>query len=317
MVLKMIYNTNTTMVKTRHYKPHRRTPKHHSIDAMPSPISPSQWSTSSSNIKKQLVTVDAALKSQKPHLTYLVEQQGRNWSEEKRRQRRSAALGESAVTLVQHYASKEQWSHVDMARLLAAYPGWVEATEQDDTALTRQEKKQRIKKLTHFNHALRDVIDNATHSCETWKSIPSVSDIVNGLEAVYPGKKHAQNKQDRIGMLYATVAGIRNEVLFMRVLDEAGIAYEPGTANQDMRGIDMIVNGKLIDLKSSEHYEYDAQEDAAEHDDDGRIFFFPGVERYEYRNKLMLPKEKIIRVTPRVVARMYSHGILDKPIQQR
>lgn len=317
MVLKMIYNTNTTMVKTRHYKPHRRTRKHHGIDTMPSLISPSQWSTSSSNIKKQLVTVDAALKSQKPHLAYLVEQAGRNWSEKKRRQRRSAALGESAVTLVQHYASKEQWSHVDMARLLAAYPGWVEATEQDGTTLTRQEKKQRIKKLTYFNHALRDVIDNATHSCETWKSIPSVSDIVNGLEVVYPGKKHAQNKQDRKDMLYATVAGIRNEVLFMRVLDEAGIAYEPGTANQDMRGIDIMVNGKLIDLKSSEHYVHEAQEDAAEHGDDRRIFFFPGVEKYEFHNKLMLPKEKIIRVMPRVVARMYSHGILDKPIQQR
>ena len=207
--------------------------------------------------------------------------------------------------------AKNSGPHVDMARLLAAYPGWVEATEQDGTTLTRQEKKQRIKKLTYFNHALRDVIDNATHSCETWKSIPSVSDIVNGLEVVYPGKKHAQNKQDRKDMLYATVVGIRNEVLFMRVLDEAGIAYEPGTANQDVRGIDMIVNGKLIDLKSSEYYEYDAQEDAAEHDDDGRIFFFPGVEGYEYRNKLMLPKEKIIRVMPRVVARMYSHGILD------
>ena len=307
MVLKMIYNTNTTMVKTRHYKPHRRTRKHHGIDTMPSLISPSQWSTSSSNIKKQLVTVDAALKSQKPHLAYLVEQAGRNWSEKKRRQRRSAALGESAVTLVQHYASKEQWSHVDMARLLAAYPGWVEATEQDGTTLTRQEKKQRIKKLTYFNHALRDVIDNATHSCETWKSIPSVSDIVNGLEAVCPGNKHTQNKQDRKDMLYATVAGIRNEVLFMRVLDEAGIAYEPGTANQDMRGIDIMVNGKLID----QHYVHEAQEDAAEHGDDRRIFFFPGVEKYEFHNKLMLPKEKIIRVMPRVVARMYSHGILD------
>lgn len=273
MVLKMIYNTNTTMTKTHHHKSHHtHKRKRYDIDTMPSLISPSQWSTSSSNIKKQLVTVDAALKSQKPHLAYLVEQQGRNWSEEKRRQRRSVALGESAVTLVQHYASKEQWSHVDMARLLAAYPGWVEATEQDDTALTRQEKKQRIKKLTQFNHALRDVIDNATHSCETWKSIPSISDIVNGLEAVCPGNKHAQNKQDRKDMLYATVAGIRNEVLFMRVLDEAGIAYEPGTANQDMRGIDMIVNGKLIDLKSSEYYEYEAQEDAAEHDDDGRSF---------------------------------------------
>lgn len=135
--------------------------------------------------------------------------------------------------------------------------------------------------------------------------------IVNGLEVVYPGKKHAQNKQDRKDMLYATVAGIRNEVLFMRVLDEAGIAYEPGTANQDVRGIDMIVNGKLIDLKSSEYYVHEAQEDAAEHDDDGRIFFFPGVEGYEYRNKLMLPKEEIIRVVPQVVARMYSHGILD------
>ena len=313
MVLKMIYNTNTTMVKTRHYKPHRRTRKHHGIDTMPSLISPSQWSTSSSNIKKQLVTVDAALKSQKPHLAYLVEQAGRNWSEKKRRQRRSAALGESAVTLVQHYASKEQWSHVDMARLLAAYPGWVEATEQDGTTLTRQEKKQRIKKLTYFNHALRDVIDNATHSCETWKSIPSVSDIVNGLEAVCPGNKHTQNKQDRKDMLYATVAGIRNEVLFMRVLDEAGIAYEPGTANQDMRGIDIMVNGKLID----QHYVHEAQEDAAEHGDDRRIFFFPGVEKYEFHNKLMLPKEKIIRVMPRVVARMYSHGILDKPTQQR
>ena len=312
----MVYTTNTTMTKTRHYKPHHKR-KRYDVGTVPSPISPSQWSTSSSNIKKQLVTVDAALKSQKPHLAYLVEQAGRNWSEEKRRQRRSAALGERAVALVQHYASKEQWSHVDMARLLAAYPGWVEATEQDDMALTRQENKQRIKKLTHFNHALRDVIDNATHACETWKSIPSVSDIVNGLEAVCPGKKHAQNKQDRIGMLYATVAGIRNEVLFMRVLDEAGIAYEPGTANQDMRGIDMIVNGKLIDLKSSEHYVHEAQEDAAEHGDDRRIFFFPGVERYEYRNKLMLPKEKIIRVMPRVVARMYSHGILDKPTQQR
>ena len=240
MVLKMIYNTNTTMTKTHHHKSHHtHKRKRYDIDTMPSLISPSQWSTSSSNIKKQLVTVDAALKSQKPHLAYLVEQQGRNWSEEKRRQRRSVALGESAVTLVQHYASKEQWSHVDMARLLAAYPGWVEATEQDDTTLTRQENKQRIKKLTHFNHALRDVIDNATHSCETWKSIPSVSDIVNGLEAVCPGNKHTQNKQDRKDMLYATVAGIRNEVLFMRVLDEAGIAYEPGTANQDMRGIDM------------------------------------------------------------------------------
>ena len=196
MVLKMIYNTNTTMTKTHYYKPHKH--KRYDVDAiMPSPILPSQWSTSSSNIKKQLVTVDAALKSQKPHLTYLVEQAGRNWNEKKRHQRRSAALGESAVALVQHYASKEQWSHVDMARLLAAYPGWVEATEQDDTALTRQENKQRIKKLTHFNHALRDVIDNATHSCETWKSIPSVSDIVNGLEVVYPGNKNAQNKQDR------------------------------------------------------------------------------------------------------------------------
>ncbi len=145
MVLKMIYNTNITMVKTRHYKPHRPTLKHHGIDTMPSLISPSQWSTSSSNIKKQLVTVDAALKSQKPHLAYLVEQQRHNWNEEKRRQRRSAALGESAVTLVQHYASKEQWSHVDMARLLAAYPGWVEAIGQDDTTLTRQENKQRIR----------------------------------------------------------------------------------------------------------------------------------------------------------------------------
>mgnify|MGYP000926900222 CR=1 FL=1 len=311
MVLKMIYNTNTTMTKTRHYKPHHRTRKHHGIDTLSSPISPSQWSTLSSDIKQQIVTVDAALKSQKPHLTYLVEQAGRNWSEETRRQRRSVALRESAVALVQHYAGKEQWSHVDMARLLAAYPGWVEAIEQDDTALTRQENKRRIKKLTHFNHALRDVIDNATHACETWKSIPSVSDIVNGLEAVCPGNKHARSKQDRKDMLYATVVGIRNEVLFMRVLDEAGIAYEPGTANQDVRGIDMIVNGKLIDLKSSEYYEYDAQEDAAEHDDDGRIFFFPGVEGYEYRNKLMLPKEKIIRFMPRVVARMYSHGILD------
>lgn len=278
---------------------------------MPSLISPSRWSTSSSDIKKQLVTVDAALKSQKPHLAYLVEQAGRNWSEEKRRQRRSVALGESAVALVQHYAGKEQWSHVDMARLLAAYPGWVEAVEQDDTALTRQENKRRIKKLTQFNHVLRDVIDSATHACETWKSIPSVSDIVNGLEAVCPGNKHARSKQDRKDMLYATVVGIRNEVLFMRVLDEAGIAYEPGTANQDVRGIDMIVNSKLIDLKSSEYYEYDAQEDAAEHDDDGRIFFFPGVEGYEYHHKLMLPKEEIIRVVPRVVARMYSHGILD------
>jgi hypothetical protein len=128
---------------------------------------------------------------------------------------------------------------------------------------------------------------------------------------VYPGNKNAQNKQDRKDMLYATVAGVRNEVLFMRVLDEAGIAYEPGTANQDMRGIDIMVNGKLIDLKSSEYYVHEAQEDAAEHGDDRRIFFFPGVERYEYRNKLMLPKEKIIRVMPRVVARMYSHGILD------
>lgn len=171
----MVYTTNTTMTKTRHYKPHHKR-KRYDVGTMPSPISPSQWSTSSSNIKKQLVTVDAALKSQKPHLAYLVEQAGRNWSEEKRRQRRSAALGESAVALVQHYASKEQWSHVDMARLLAAYPGWVEATEQDDMALTRQENKQRIKKLTHFNHALRDVIDNATHACETWKSIPSVSE---------------------------------------------------------------------------------------------------------------------------------------------
>ena len=317
MVLKMIYNTNTTMVKTRHYKPHRRTPKHHSIDAMPSLISPSQWSTSSSNIKKQLVTVDAALKSQKPHLTYLVEQAGRNWSEKKRRQRRSVALGESAVTLVQHYASKEQWSHVDMARLLAAYPGWVEATEQDDTALTRQEKKQRIKKLTQFNHVLRDVIDDTTHSCETRQSMPSVSDIINGLEAVYPGNQHAHNKQYRMDMLRMTVVGIRNEVLFMRVLDEAGIAYEPGTANQDVRGIDMMVNGKLIDLKSSEDYVQDGREHAAEHHDNRRIFFFPGVRNYEYRNKLMLPKEKIIRVMPRVVARMYSHGILDKPTQQR
>lgn len=310
MVLKMIYNTNTTMTKTHYYKPHKH--KRYDVDAiMPSPILPSQWSTSSSNIKKQLVTVDAALKSQKPHLTYLVEQAGRNWNEKKRHQRRSAALGESAVALVQHYASKEQWSHVDMARLLAAYPGWVEATEQDDTALTRQEKKQRIKKLTHFNHALRDVIDNATHACETWKSIPSVSDIVNGLEAVCPGNKHARSKQDRKDMLYATVVGIRNEVLFMRVLDEAGIAYEPGTANQDVRGIDMIVNGKLIDLKSSEDYVQDGREHAAEHHDNRRIFFFPGVRNYEYRNKLMLPKEKIIRVVPRVVARMYSHGILD------
>ena len=300
------------MTKTRYHKPHHTYKrKRYDVDTMPSPISPSQWSTSSSDIKKQLVTVDAALKSQKPHLTYLVEQAGRNWSEEKRRQRRSAALGESAVALVQHYAGKEQWSHVDMARLLAAYPGWVEATEQDDMALTRQEKKQRIKKLTQFNHVLRDVIDNATHSCETRQSIPSVSDMINGLEAVSAGNKHDHNKQYRMDMLRMTVVGIRNEVLFMRVLDEAGIAYEPGTANQDMRGIDMIVNGKLIDLKSSEYYEYDAQEDAAEHDDDGRIFFFPGVEGYEYRNKLMLPKEKIIRVVPRVVARMYSHGILD------
>lgn len=143
----MVYTTNTTMTKTRHYKPHHKR-KRYDVGTVPSPISPSQWSTSSSNIKKQLVTVDAALKSQKPHLAYLVEQAGRNWSEEKRRQRRSAALGESAVALVQHYASKEQWSHVDMARLLAAYPGWVEATEQDDMALTRQENKQRIKKLT-------------------------------------------------------------------------------------------------------------------------------------------------------------------------
>ena len=277
---------------------------------MPSPISPSQWSTSSSNIKKQLVTVDAALKSQKPHLTYLVEQQGRNWSEEKRRQRRSAALGESAVTLVQHYASKEQWSHVDMARLLAAYPGWVEATEQDDMALTRQENKQRIKKLTHFNHALRDVIDNATHACETWKSMPSVSDIINGLEAVCPGNQHAHNKQYRMDMLRTTVMDIRNEVLFMRVLDEAGIAYEPGTANQDVRGIDMMVNGKLIDLKSSEDNAQRARQCAEKYNDE-KIIFFPGVERYEYRNKLMLPKEEISRVVPRVVARMYSHGILD------
>ena len=312
MVLKMIYNTNTIMTKTRYHKPHHtHKRKRYDVDTMPSPISPSQWSTLSSDIKQQIVTVDAALKSQKPHLAYLVEQQRHNWNEEKRRQRRSVALGESAVTLVQHYASKEQWSHVDMARLLAAYPGWVEATEQDDTALTRQEKKQRIKKLTQFNHVLRDVIDNATHSCETWKSIPSVSDMMNGLETVSAGNKHAHNKQYRMDMLRTTVVGIRNEVLFMRVLDEAGIAYEPGTANQDVRGIDMIENGKLIDLKSSEYYEYDAQEDAAEHDDDRRIFFFPGVERYEYRNKLMLPKEKIIRVMPRVVARMYSHGILD------
>ena len=42
MVLKMIYNTNTTMVKTRHYKPHY-TYKHkrYDIDTLPSLISPS------------------------------------------------------------------------------------------------------------------------------------------------------------------------------------------------------------------------------------------------------------------------------------
>ena len=299
------------MVKTRHYKPHHRTRKHHGIDTMPSPILPSQWSTSSLDIKQQFITVDAALKSQKPHLAYLVEQAGRNWNEEKRRQRRSAALGESAVTLVQHYASKEQWSHVDMTRLLAAYPGWVEATEQDDTALTRQENRQRIKKFTRFNHALRDVIDNATHSCETWESIPSVSNMVNSLEAVCPSNKNTQNKQDRIHILRATVVGIRNEVLFMRVLDEAGIVYEPGTANQDVHGIDMIVNGKLIDLKSSEDHAQRARQCAAQYNDE-KIIFFPGVEKYEYHNRLMLPKEKIIQVMPRVVARMYSHDILDK-----
>ena len=214
------------------------------------------------------------------------------------------------MTLVQHYAGKEQWSHVDMARLLAAYPGWVEATEQDDTALTRQEKKQRIKKLTQFNHVLRDVIDNATHSCETWKSIPSVSDMMNGLEAVSAGNKHAHNKQYRMDMLRTTVVGIRNEVLFMRVLDEAGIAYEPGTANQDVRGIDMIVNGKLIDLKSSEDNAQRARQCAEKYNDE-KIIFFPGVEKFEYHNRLMLPKEEIIRVVPRVIARMYSHGILD------
>lgn len=299
------------MTKTRHYKPHHtHKRKRYDVDTMPSPISPSQWSTLSSDIKQQIVTVDAALKSQKPHLAYLVEQQGHNWNEEKRRQRRSVALGESAVTLVQHYAGKEQWSHVDMARLLAAYPGWVEATEQDDTALTRQEKKQRIKKLTQFNHVLRDVIDNATHSCETWKSIPSVSDMMNGLEAVSAGNKHAHNKQYRMDMLRTTVVGIRNEVLFMRVLDEAGIAYEPGTANQDVRGIDMIVNGKLIDLKSSEDNAQRARQCAEKYNDE-KIIFFPGVEKFEYHNRLMLPKEEIIRVVPRVIARMYSHGILD------
>ena len=153
-----------------------------------------------------------------------------------------------------NYADNDQLTKA--MRIAAAAPdaAYKQYELQTSQNLTRAEREHLVRGASTFNDYLRDyVVDNLDLPFSKF-SLLLVESASKGLD------------QSRIiaasQAMKATLTGIRTEIGLEQKADTASLSWRRGTTEEDLRGIDYIIEGIPVDIKSSLHDVIDAKHDS-------------------------------------------------------
>ncbi|MEO6109490.1 MAG: hypothetical protein ABIP50_00560 [Candidatus Saccharimonadales bacterium] len=114
---------------------------------------------------------------------------------------------------------------------------------EGDHLLTRGVKDQYVESASNFNGMIRDFIESRIDMQSSTFTTLLTESANLGLDRNFV-QKSAE-------LMSGTVSGVRTELGFEQKLSAAGIRYRRGTTQDDVKGIDYIVEGVPIDVKSS------------------------------------------------------------------
>jgi len=135
-------------------------------------------------------------------------------------------------------------SLLNAMRITASAPSFIHSLTQIESPGINKRVKERLKlEISSFNGYLRDfVADNLDTPIESFSEL--LSDVAS--EGIDKNMITAASESIRVSL-----AGVRTEVGFEQKATRANLHWERGTAAQDLKGIDYVVEGIPVDIKSS------------------------------------------------------------------
>jgi len=144
-----------------------------------------------------------------------------------------------------------------------------------------------------FNHSLKEVINAGA-------SKMNFNDLLEFMTNIHMAINGSSQQQQFHHIARENLIGMRNEVAFEQILIAAGIEYTSGTVEQDAKGGDFIINGKPIDVKSSETSARNAQERAYRNGYNATHIMWSQVNFEDFGGALALPQAMIAKKIPAV-----------------
>lgn len=149
----------------------------------------------------------------------------------------------------------------------------------------RREMKKHKAGVIEFNDALQETINAGASKFDFHELLH----FITSMRAMSSGPENLDDFHERAK---ESLIGIRNEMAFEQVLIYAGVDYRLGTAEEDAKGGDFIVQGTPIDVKASEFSATRAQQNAKRNGYDGSGIVWSHIRFDDFDGKLMLPFEK-------------------------
>lgn len=214
-----------------------------------------------------------------------------------RHRRRAVALGAAAIA---RHLEQERGNSYDLeanlmsliAHMNSFYEGQrgVNAYRDryDDMKLRDIPEKARAhyrmnkQKVTDFNHVLREVINAGAPQFD-------FNELLVFMTTQHIAMGGRDTQQEFHDMARSSLVGMRNEIAVEQVLIANGVNYELGTAEQDARGGDFIIEDTMIDVKASPRTAEDAKQEAIRYGRNPNLIVWSHINFDDFEGKLTLP----------------------------